>query len=406
MVMQMKKLLSLFAAVVLTVLCAQSCKVSAIGVSAEAAVLLCADTGEVLFAQNAYTHRSMASTTKIMTALLTLEENTPNREITTTAEMVRVEGTSMGLLPGDRVTLYALACGMLLSSGNDAANTAAVALAGSVDRFAARMNARAAEIGMCDTHFVTPSGLDDEAHYSTAYDMALLAREALGNPVFRSICQSRSLRVSYGNPPYLRTLTNHNRLLRMVDGCIGVKTGFTKKSGRCLVSAVERDGVTLIAVTLNAPDDWNDHITLFDFGFSRVKSAAADTDLHGMAVPVVGGTRRAVSVRVAGNPCIVSRTDGKSVSRQIYLRPFVYAPVQQGDILGTAVYRQNGETVCAADIVAAADVPYLEAAPHKTEQKQSIVQKLKGVLKSWHNRFVCKNTSPNAVLLPVEKRKK
>ena len=236
--------------------------------------------------------------------------------------------------------------------------------------------------------------------------MALLAREALKNPVFREICSSQTIRVSYGNPPYRRTLTNHNRLLRMVDGCIGVKTGFTKKSGRCLVSAVERGGVTLIAVTLNAPDDWNDHISMYRFGFERVTSAPADTDLHSLSVPVVGGTRRAAAVSVAGSPQIVSRTDGGDVSRQVFLRPFVYAPVQKGDIVGTAVYTRDGETVCTADIVADADVPYYAVPPAQKETKPSLLERLKGVLQSWHNRFVCKNLSPSAASLPAEKRKR
>ncbi len=132
------------------------------------------------------------------------------------------------------------------------------------------MNERAQQIGMEQTNFVTPSGLDAQDHYSTAYDMALLAREAIRNEDFLSICSQTKITTEYGNPPYKRTLTNHNRLLSLYEGAIGVKTGFTKKAGRCLVSAAQRDGVTLICVTLNAPDDWNDHSALFDYGFSQV----------------------------------------------------------------------------------------------------------------------------------------
>ena len=148
---------------------------NAVSVSAEAAALVCVETGEVLFEKAAHERRPMASTTKIMTALLTLEAASPQREVVVTPEMVALEGTSMGLLSGDTVSFYALVCGMLLSSGNDAANTAATVIGGSLDAFAERMNTRAAVIGMTDTHFVTPSGLDDAAHHSKAYDMALLA---------------------------------------------------------------------------------------------------------------------------------------------------------------------------------------------------------------------------------------
>ena len=402
--MQMKRTVSGLLAVLFLVLCG-TVQTHALGVSAEAAVLVCADTGEVLFEKDAYSRRSMASTTKIMTALLVLEENDPTRVVTATAEMVAVEGTSMGLLPGDRVSLYALACGMLLSSGNDAANTAAVALAGSVGAFAEKMNARADEMGLRDTHFVTPSGLDDEAHYSTAYDMACLAREALRNPVFRSICRQKSIATEYGNPPFRRVLTNHNRLLDMYSGCTGVKTGFTKKSGRCLVSAAERDGVTLIAVTLRAPDDWNDHIAMFGYGFARVKAQDADADLHGLSVPVVGGKRAGVRLQIADVPQIVPRTDGSATLRKVYLQPFVYAPVHAGDVVGKAVWLQNGETVRTAEITASADVPYRPVS-QTNEQKQSIFERCKGVLQSWHNRFACKNTSPSAALPPVGRRRK
>ena len=354
--------------------------VHAVSVSAEAAVLLCAETGEVLYARQAYKRMSMASTTKIMTALLTLEAAAPARTIQITPEMVAVEGTSMGLLPGDTVTLYALACGMLLSSGNDAANTAAMALGGSLSGFAEQMNARAREIGMTDTHFVTPSGLDDEAHYSTAFDMALLACEALRNVQFAKICASEKIRLSYGNPPYPRTLTNHNRLLRMYDGCIGVKTGFTKKSGRCLVSAARRDGVTLIAVTLSDPDDWQDHIALFDEGFSRVHASALDSDFSALHIPVIGGTAAEVAVACAQAPQAVLTGDGM-VLRKVFLRPILWAGVEKGAIVGKAVYTCGEKHVCSVDLVAADSVPARPVRPVPQPKKSAwdrFTEKIKG----------------------------
>ena len=169
-------------------------------ISAQSAALLVADTGEFLFEKNAQQQRGMASTTKIMTSLLAVEESDPNRVITATEAMVRVEGTSIGLQAGDKITLRNLIYGMLLESGNDAANATAIALAGSADQFAERMNARAKEIGMTNTHFVTPSGLDHEEHYSCAHDMALLGAEAIQNPEFAAVCSTKSIRVAYGNP--------------------------------------------------------------------------------------------------------------------------------------------------------------------------------------------------------------
>ena len=239
-----------------------------VNVSAHSAVLIDAGNGEILFGKNENEQRSMASTTKIMTSLLAIEHGKPDDIVTITDEMVRVEGTSMGLKAGDKVTIEGLVYGMLLSSGNDAANAVAIAIAGDAESFAELMNKRAKEIGANNTNFVTPSGLDDEQHYSTAYDMALIAMEAMKNETFASIACQKTAKVKFGNPPVEHTLSNHNRLLSMYEGTIGIKTGFTKKSGRCLVSCAQRNGIRLIAVTLNAPDDWNDHMAMYDYGFS------------------------------------------------------------------------------------------------------------------------------------------
>ena len=165
-----------------------------------------------------------------MTALLALEEAEKEGDptVTVTEEMVAVEGSSMGLRAGDELPLTGLAAGMLLASGNDAANAVALYLDGSQEAFAERMNRRAVEIGMGNTHFVTPSGLDDEAHYSTAFDMALLAREALKNNKFRELASSGTYQIAFDNPEKKVQYTNHNKLLWLYEGCIGVKTGFTK----------------------------------------------------------------------------------------------------------------------------------------------------------------------------------
>ncbi|HQD73306.1 MAG TPA: serine hydrolase, partial [Clostridiales bacterium] len=207
---------------------------NASSISAKAAVLMCADTGEVLFSLNKDLRLPMASTTKIMTALIALEDPSPMREIKVTKEMVAVEGTSMGLLPDDTISLYTLAAGMLLESGNDAANVTAYAIAGGLNEFAKLMNKKAKELGLKNTNFVTPSGLDADKHYSTAYDLALLGAAAIKNPLFKEICSQKSMKVEFGNPPYPRWLYNHNRLLSSYEGTIGIKTGYTKKSGRCL----------------------------------------------------------------------------------------------------------------------------------------------------------------------------
>lgn len=334
--------------------------------SAQSAVLISADTGAVLYEKDAYSQKSMASTTKIMTALLALEEaeRAGDPTVSVTEEMVAVEGSSMGLQAGDKITLTNLAAGMLLASGNDAANAAALYLDGSQEEFAARMNERAAQIGLENTHFVTPSGLDDEAHYSTAYDMALLAREALKNQEFRRLCSSSGLQVEFVEPAKRVSYTNHNKLLRMYEGCIGVKTGFTKKSGRCLVSAAERDGVTLIAVTLGAPDDWNDHTALLDYGFSALKRVSFDGSGFTTSLPVAGSDMEAIFVRGGlGGSVSLPAEEADQVACRIFLPKFCYAPVQAGDQVGRLQYYLGNSPVYSIPIFASESAGVLEKEP-------------------------------------------
>lgn len=349
-----------------------------LGVSAKAAIVYCADNGKVLFGKNETERLSMASTTKIMTAMLTLEAaQADNREVTITQEMVAVEGSSMGLKPGNVVTLEALAQGMLLSSGNDAANAAALTLAGSQEEFAAMMNEKAAQIGMANTHFVTPSGLDDDNHYTTAYDMALLAAYAMEFPSFQEIASQRSMQVQFINPPIKVTLSNHNRLLSMYEGCIGVKTGFTKKSGRCLVSCAERDGVRLIAVTLNAPDDWNDHQNMLNYGFSQVKSVALDHTMETLSLPLVGGVSQEIAV--SGDTVekvTVGVHDVDRIQKVIELPRFVYAPVRNGQLVGKVKYLLDGEEIASSGLTAQQDVEAIPYTPSLWEKIKDFLWRL------------------------------
>lgn len=368
----MKKILSVAAAVLVIFSCPCISSGEGLSLSAQSSVLLCVESGEILFEDNADKRLSMASTTKIMTALLAIEAATPEREIVVTEKMVSVEGTSMGLQAGDSVSLLELVYGMLLQSGNDAANTVAYVIGGSPEGFAAMMNKRADEIGMKHTNFVTASGLDDEEHYSTARDMALLAAECLKNPVFASICSQKTAKLTYGNPPYARTLTNHNRLLWSYPDSIGVKTGFTKKSGRCLVSAAKRGGITLVAVTLNAPDDWSDHKELLDYGFDVCKSVLLVCDMSEVSMPVCGGQKSEVKLRQAyeaeglyGSQCV------------LLLKPFEYAPVNEGDILGTAVFVSGGKIVAEIPVEAAESIA-AHIVPVEPKEDKSFFEKL------WH----------------------
>ena len=307
-------------------------------IRAKSAIVIDADSGEVLFGRNEKQKLPMASTTKIMTALISLEQESVDDEFTVDSEAIKVEGSSMGLKTGDKVTLRKLCVGMLLPSGNDAANAAAVHIAGSVDKFVNLMNDKASALGLKDTHFVTPSGLDDytDEHYSTAYDMAKLAAEALENDDFAAICRESAITIDLGNEK--RTYYNTNKLLGSCEGVIGVKTGFTDKAGRCLVSACRRKDKTLICVTLNDRSDWEDHKALYDYCFDfYVVKQFSENGKH-LEMPVVGGASGKVSCTVASGSMTMLRGIAEKLKAEVYVQHFVYAPVKAGDIVGYVEY--------------------------------------------------------------------
>lgn len=334
----------------------------ALKTSARAMVLINADTLEILDFKNHNEKLPVASTTKLMTALIIAENCNLEKEIVTTAEMVTVEGSSMGLLEGDRVSYYSLLVGMMLPSGNDAANTAAISYAGSVSRFAEIMNEKAKEIGMENSHFVTPSGLHDDEHYSTAFDMALLASEVLKNETLREIVACEKKTVSFGNPPYKRTLYNHNKLLSKHEFAIGLKTGYTKKAGRCLVSAAKKDGCSVIAVTLDAPDDWNDHEKLLNYGLSVLTPKSINADVSGISIPIVGAINKTLSVEAP--EIVIGHTQNSvDITYKIYHQPFLYAPVLKEQTVGFIEYYCDGRLLKTLPLKAKENIEAKEIKP-------------------------------------------
>lgn len=377
----MKKWLSLMLAVLccLHLCCPAVHAADPLGISAQAYVLMEADTGKVLLSKNGDEKRPIASTTKIMTTLLCLESGGLDDWFVVDPEAIRVEGSSMGLQEGDVVTKRMLCYGMLLPSGNDAANATAVRLAGSIPEFAKLMNARAARIGMTHTCFVTPSGLDAEGHGASVRDMGLLARTAMQNPDFRAICSQSRAEVCFGNPPYNRWLKNTNKLLTMYEGVVGVKTGFTDAAGRCLVSFCERDGVSLLCVTLHAKDDWNDHMKLYDYGFAHVVSQPVEPP-DALSVSVVGGTADTVALRTR-DPLSVGTDNGdlRQLTVQVQVEPFLYAPVPENARVGNLAYYYEGRHV--------ADVPLYTvdavAAQEQEPETPGFWQALLARIRSW-----------------------
>ena len=364
-----------FAAVLLTlaVLLCPSVRAAGPGISAASAILIDGESGRVLYAQNAEEERPIASITKLMTALVAVESHPDLSEVVTIRpEWTGVEGSSIYLRPGERVTLETLLYGMLLQSGNDAAAAVAQVCAGSVEAFAEKMNAKAAELDMRDSHFTNPSGLNDEEHYSTAYDMALLAQACLKNDTLAQIVATKS--AALGG----RVFTNHNKLLWQYEGCVGMKTGYTEKAGRTLVSAAERDGMTLICVTLNDPNDWADHTALFDQGFSGYDSLLLAQEWEILCrLPVAGGLVPFCPVS-AGAEARLCVSEGAETERELVLdRTALAAPVAKGAVLGEAVYRVNGEEKLRIPLVAGADVDCCLRTPGRWER---LWEKLTGLL--------------------------
>ncbi len=337
--------------------------------SAKAHILLEVSSGAVLAQKNADARLPMASTTKIMTALVALEALPPDTSVKIPAAAVGVEGSSVYLAQDEILTLRELLYALLLESANDAAVAIAIAVDGSVEAFADRMNRRAAQLGLTDTHFANPHGLDDDAHYTTAHELAQITRAALDNPDFREIVSTQKAVIPLHGSEGVRLLLNHNRLLREYSGCIGVKTGFTKKTGRCLVSAAGRDGVELIAVTLGAPDDWNDHRALLDYGFSlleAVELTAGCTDAE--PVWVVSGTQAYTLVHCPDSLTVVLPRVRGTVRRVTELPRFSFAPVGEGQTLGRLVWyldTENG-SVCIGEVPLTALYGVEEAPRRKT----------------------------------------
>lgn len=343
----------------------------ALSVSAECAALLCADTGELLYVKNADIRHPMASTTKIMTALVALENSRLSDTVHVSPEAVGVIGSSVYLYADEEITMETLLYALMLESANDAAAAIAIAVAGDVSGFAELMNERAAALGLENTHYENPHGLDSDGHYTTARELAALTAEALKNETFRELVSTYKKTIEMHNGKGSRLLINHNKLLKSYDGAIGVKTGYTSNSGRCLVTAAERDGLTFIAVTLNAPDDWNDHRAMLDAGFSFYKRVSlAEPSSESYDVPVIGGTGETVHVINNTAESAVLRTDAADIRTEVELPRFCFAPVAGGEKLGRVCYYSGDTLIGETALYAEKDVPAVE-------EKITIIDRIK-----------------------------
>lgn len=341
----MKRIVAALAACIIALpLCPSAAAAdSAPGLSAGAAVVMHADTGSVLYEKNADEPMLIASTTKLMTALVVLENCMPEENVEILPEYTLVEGSSMYLRAGDSYTVEQLLYGLLLASGNDAALALACHAGGSAEGFADMMNEEAKRLGLEGSNFKNPHGLDEEGHYSCARDLADIMREALKDELFCEIISTRSY--TCGEQTYV----NHNKLLWSCDGVFGGKTGYTMAAGRSLVSCCVRDGMKLICVTLNAPDDWNDHSALYEWAYDCYEYNDPLGQLARMSVPVIAGDKSRAAVAVSGELRVLRRKDAE-VRVETEMERFVFAPIDAGSPAGRITAFVDGEAVAQAEL--------------------------------------------------------
>lgn len=347
-----KRFLSL-ALVLLTIGCMP---VFAVDTSAEASVAIDALTGEVICEKNAHTRLGMASTTKIMTAILALEHGGMDEIVDIDPRAIGVEGSSLYLEEGDKMTFKNLLYAMMLRSANDGATAVALHLAPSVEEFAEMMNNKAKELGLSDTNFKNPHGLAEEGHYTTAYDLAQITRYGFTLPGFSELVASTSFKVD--EDVHTKYVTNNNKLLAMYDGADGVKTGYTPETGRTLVGSATRDGMRIITVTLNDRDDWNDHIAMFNYGFENFKSISLAKKNHSYGcVRLKNADVSEVAVTAKEDFAVML---GKQAEVETKLEVFeeeIKAPVQKGAVLGEMRFFEGDTLIGSVDLVAAEDIP-------------------------------------------------
>ncbi len=322
-----------------------------VDVSARHAAMYEPVTNTFLYVKNGDSRAPMASTTKIMTALVAIENGNLDDTVKIREEYCGIEGSSIYMVPGEELSLKELLYALLLQSANDAATAIAGHIADSQEQFAEMMNARAAALGLQNTHFTNPHGLDHEDHYTSACDLARIAAAAMENATFREIASTRKYNIP-GRDGGIRVLVNHNKLLRMYDHATGIKTGFTKKSGRCLVGAAEKDGLTFITVTLDAPNDWNDHIRLFEAGFQAMHNRLlCDAGQFVYELPVIGQGHLYAHCTNTEPLYAILPQNAPSPKVVLDLPHFLLGNEKPGSVIGTIRFQYQNNIIAQAPLV-------------------------------------------------------
>lgn len=327
-------------------------------VQAKEAVLLDEGSGRVLFSKNSSLRVAPASLTKVMTALLVLEKGNLDQKVYISRRAAETGESTVWLEPGEIFSRRELFYTMLLRSANDAATALAESVAGTEEDFVALMNKRAQELQLKDTHFGNCHGLDAPDHYSSAYDLAVLSRQAMANPLFEQVVATKTATIPWVDHPWPRFLLNMNRLLYRYNGAIGIKTGYTRKAGNCVIGAAQRGSLRLIVVVLNSPDVYSDAEKLLDYGFDNYQACEPDSgNLNAVRVRVVNGLESSVDVR-PDHQLIAAVLPGeeKELSYKITVLPCIVAPVNKETVLGAVNIILKGQEIGTVDLVANRDV--------------------------------------------------
>lgn len=331
-------------------------KVGAVSVSAEYACVIEMDSASVIYEKNARQKHSMASTTKIMTALLAVESGTTDDVVTVSRNASLQEGSSIYLRAGDKIVMRDLLYGLMLNSGNDAAVAVAEHIAGSADEFAKLMTKRAKQIGAENTQFKNPNGLDADGHYTTAYDLALIARAAMQNEEFAEIVGTKNKKITLLNNGADIYLSNHNKMLKIYEGAIGVKTGYTRATGRCLVSAAQRGEMSFIAVTLNAPNDWTDHKNMLDYAFGVCERKEIIKKDYVLKKIPISGNREIEVCTDKSVYAVVKKGESTECEVRLHISDEIDAPLNKMEKIGFAEVMQNGEVLERVDLFSKTEI--------------------------------------------------
>jgi D-alanyl-D-alanine carboxypeptidase (penicillin-binding protein 5/6) len=327
-------------------------------VQAREAVLIDEGSGRILYALNSSQPVPMASLTKVMTALLVLENGYLDQKVYISSMAAETGESTVSLEPGEILSRRQLLYALLLSSANDAATALAESVAGSEDNFVAMMNRRAQELGLNDTHFSNSHGLNAPDHYSSAYDLAVLSRKAMTDPVFQQIVATKSAVLPWAGNPWPRFLINQNRLLFRYSGAIGIKTGYTRQAGNCVIGEAQRGSLRLIAVVMHSPDVYDDIENLLNYGFNNYQAYDIDGSLQPVSVKVSGGLEPAVDARPERQlMAAVLPGEERELSYKTAVLPAVAAPIKQGAVLGDINIFLDGSQIGAVDLVATSDIP-------------------------------------------------